>query len=249
MGIGTEVPGAEFELLHQTAQNTASAAKKLQEAAVLARCNSVVPVLDWVRGHGFRCEQLFAGASFDEASLRADVRRIPWSDYVRFYERLAEEVGGVDALRPRWIGSCAPPADRARCISCGPTSGPSCRASSRCVSRTSRRGAPGQFSYPGPRGPGHLLLPGHNRRHRRDDAPAGATRGVCPAGPPRVARGGVDRRAAGRGRRHGRQRPGQLGVLRGAEPPDRGPGRHPPKAGASGRTGLVSRFWTWPQAS
>jgi DNA-binding CsgD family transcriptional regulator len=71
----------------------------------------VVPVLDWVRGRGFRCEHVFDGALFDEAALRADVRRIPWADYVRFYERLADEVGGADALSELLGGINTPAVD------------------------------------------------------------------------------------------------------------------------------------------
>lgn len=58
----------------------------------------VLPVLDWVRGNGFRCERAFEGAPFAEEALRTDLRRISWTEYVRFYERLADEVGGPDAL-------------------------------------------------------------------------------------------------------------------------------------------------------
>lgn len=58
----------------------------------------LLPVVDFVRLRGYPCPDLFDVASVDEVTFRASRRRIDWDDYVRIYERLAEEVGGPDAL-------------------------------------------------------------------------------------------------------------------------------------------------------
>jgi len=58
----------------------------------------IVPIVDWARANGHPCTGIFTGLGFDEDDLRTGMRRLPWTAYLAVHDRLARELGGVEAL-------------------------------------------------------------------------------------------------------------------------------------------------------